>query len=174
MTVRLLSPRRAAELRARPWTYPEVGQSRGDLPVGYKTFRRTAVLPAGTSFDTAASDLLAWRVQRSAGLRVTASEARVEPGTVVELGIGPIVLAPCRVVYVIDEPARRGFAYGTLPGHAECGEEAFVLDRREDGAITFTVTAFSRPASLLAKLAGPLGGLVQNAMTARYLRTFDR
>ncbi|SDI36064.1 protein of unknown function [Actinokineospora alba] len=63
---------------------------------------------------------------------------------------------------------------GVRSGHAECGEEAFVLDRREDGAITFTVTAFSRPASLLAKLAGPLGGLVQNAMTARYLRAFDK
>lgn len=172
MTVRLLSPERASELRARPWTYPEVGQTKADLPAGYKTFRRTAVLPAGISLDAAAHDLLAWRVQRSAGLRVTASDARIEPGTVVELGVGPIVLAPCRVVYVIDEPARQGFAYGTLPGHAESGEEAFVLERHDDGTITFTVTAFSRPASFLAKVAGPLGGLVQNAMTTRYLRAF--
>ena len=34
--------------------------------------------------------------------------------------------APCRVVYVIDEPDIRGFAYGTLPGHPESGEERFV------------------------------------------------
>ncbi|SIP67631.1 hypothetical protein BN9982_740001 [Mycobacterium tuberculosis] len=31
--------------------------------------------------------------------------------------------APCRVVYVIDEPDVRGFGYGTLPGHPVSGEE---------------------------------------------------
>jgi uncharacterized protein (UPF0548 family) len=30
---------------------------------------------------------------------------------------------PCRVVYVVDEPRRAGFAYGTLPGHPEIGGE---------------------------------------------------
>ena len=30
-----------------------------------------------------------------------------------------LLRAPCRVVYVIDEPDVRGFAYGTLPGHPE-------------------------------------------------------
>lgn len=172
MTVRLLSPGRAAELRALPWTYPEVGRTKADLPAGYKTFRRTVLLPAGTSLDTAAGDLRTWRVQRSAGLRVTASETRIESGTVVELGVGPITLAPCRVVYVIDEPDRQGFAYGTLPGHPERGEEAFLLDRHDDATTTFTVVAFSRPASFLAKLAGPVGGLVQDVMTTRYLRAF--
>ena len=34
---------------------------------------------------------------------------------------------PCRVVYVVDEPDRRGFAYGTLPGHPESGEELFLV-----------------------------------------------
>jgi uncharacterized protein (UPF0548 family) len=47
---------------------------------------------------------------------------------------------------VIDEENRRGFAYGTPPGHPEQGEEAFVVALREDGQVTFTVTAFSRPA----------------------------
>jgi hypothetical protein len=54
--------------------------------------------------------------------------------------------APCRVVYVIDEPRRRGFAYGTLPGHPESGEEAFVLEQRDDGTIASNIIAFSRPA----------------------------
>ena len=60
------------------------------------------------------------------------------------------VSAPVRVVYVVDEPRRRGFAYGTLPGHPESGEEAFVVELQEDDEVTFTVTAFSRPASTLA------------------------
>ena len=112
-----------------------------------------------------------------AGLRVAASDDRVVPGAVVVLGIcfGPVMVrAPCRVVYVVDEPRRRGFAYGTLPGHAESGEEAFVLAQQEDGTTTFTITAFSRPASFLARCAGPLGRRVQDLVTARYLRAFDK
>ena len=86
-------------------------------------------------------------------------------------GVEPLAMrAPCRVVYVIDEPRRRGFAYGTLPGHPESGEEAFILDHRDDGTIAFNIIAFSRPASILAKLAGPIGRIVQDAMTRRYFR----
>jgi uncharacterized protein (UPF0548 family) len=49
---------------------------------------------------------------------------------VVILGIvvGPLRMrALCRVIYTITAPRRKGFAYGTLPGHPECGEEAFTI-----------------------------------------------
>jgi uncharacterized protein (UPF0548 family) len=74
-------------------------------------------------------------------------------------------------VYVIDEPNRKGFAYGTLPGHPESGEEAFVVERGDDGTVGLDVRAFSRPCSNLAKLAGPLGQLAQRRMTDRYVRS---
>jgi uncharacterized protein (UPF0548 family) len=32
----------------------------------------------------------------------------------------------------VDEPGRRGFAYGTLPGRPETGEEAFVVEKTND------------------------------------------
>jgi uncharacterized protein (UPF0548 family) len=87
-------------------------------------------------------------------------------------GAGPIrVHAPCRVVYVTDEPARRGFAYGTLPGHPETGEEAFLVSRTDDGTVTFTITGFSRPATPLARMTAPLGRAIQDRITTRYLRT---
>jgi Domain of unknown function (DUF1990) len=38
--------------------------------------------------------------------------------------------APCRVVCVVDEAgptSKFGFAYGTLPGHVESGEERFLI-----------------------------------------------
>jgi uncharacterized protein (UPF0548 family) len=60
-----------------------------------------------------------------------------------------------------------------LPGHPESGEEAFILQRHDDGTITFTITAFSRPAEMLATIAGPLGRRIQDAMTNRYLRAFS-
>jgi uncharacterized protein (UPF0548 family) len=84
------------------------------------------------------------------------------------------VKIPCRVLEVIDEPRRQGFAYGTLPGHPEAGEERFILEQLDDGHILFTITAYSRPASTLAKAAGPISRAAQSFMTQRYLRALDR
>lgn len=77
---------------------------------------------------------------------------------------------PARVVYVVDEPARRGFAYGTLPGHAERGEEAFLVERGDDGSVSLVIRAFSRPASFGWWLVAPALRIVQAVFTARYLR----
>ncbi|MBI5160997.1 MAG: DUF1990 domain-containing protein [Micrococcales bacterium] len=77
---------------------------------------------------------------------------------------------PCRVVYVVDEPQRRGFAYGTLPGHAARGEEAFLVDRRDDGSVWITIRAFSRPATPFWWLVDPILRVVQRVFTQRYLR----
>jgi uncharacterized protein (UPF0548 family) len=118
--------------------------------------------------------VLGWQVQLRAGVAVAASAPVVTPGAVVivGLGAGPVRLsAPCRVVYLVEEPRRLGFAYGTLPGHPESGEEAFIVEQHADDSVTFTITAFSRPATTLARLAGPVGRLVQARVTARYLRT---
>ena len=104
---------------------------------------------------------------------MTASWPTAEPGSVVLLGAGPPRLqikAPCRVVYVTSEPARRGFASGTLPGHPERGEEAFIIGQHADGTVTFTITAFSRPATALAKAAGPARRAIQRYVTTRYLQ----
>jgi uncharacterized protein (UPF0548 family) len=59
-------------------------------------------------------------------------------------------------LYVIDEPRRFGFAYGTLPDHVESGEERFLLELADDGAVYYDIIAFSRPRHFLAKLAYPL------------------
>jgi uncharacterized protein (UPF0548 family) len=125
-------------------------------------------------FADAARALLGWQMHLRSGLRVSTSSAMVEPDAVVMLGIGagPLRLnAPCRVVYILDEPLRQGFAYGTLPGHPESGEEAFVIELADDDNVSFAITAFSRPASALARLAGPLGRLTQRRITSRYLRS---
>jgi uncharacterized protein (UPF0548 family) len=163
----------ADRLRAADLTYAEAGATAGALPPGYHHLRRTAVIGSGAHAFSAAADALAcWQVHARAGLRVSASTAAAEPGSVLmlALGLGAIrICAPCRIVYVIDEPARRGFAYGTLPGHPERGEEAFIICQHQDATVTFTITAFSRPASLLAKAAGPVGQAVQRRITSRYL-----
>jgi uncharacterized protein (UPF0548 family) len=174
--VQRLAPARATALRGAPFTYDAVGATAGDLPAGYRPTHRRAVLER-RDFDGAVEDLMRWRVHEGVGLWVAASGPVGDSDTVVDMrfGLGPLALRiPCRVVYVVDEPDRAGFAYGTLPGHPEAGEELFLLSRLGDGRITFTITAFSRPATRLARLGGPVSRTVQTRVTDRYLRAVDR
>jgi uncharacterized protein (UPF0548 family) len=78
------------------------------------------------------------------------------------------VTAVGRVVYIIDEPGRYAFAYGTLSAHPERGEEAFAITR-EDGRVRFEIVAFSRPRHLLARIGAPLTRLLQVRATNGYL-----
>lgn len=176
--VSLLPDAEVARLRAAPFTYDAVGATLTLTggPDGWASLTRSRVL-ARRDFDGAAADVLAWQVQERAGLGVAASSRRVEPDAVVavRLGLGPLgVTAPCRVVAVVDEPERVGFVYGTLPGHPVRGEELFVVERQADGALRLTVAAFSRPATLATRVAGPLGRIGQRLQADRYLRALDR
>lgn len=69
-----------------------------------------------------------------------------------------------RIVYTLDEeePVRRaGFAYGTLPGHVERGEERFSVELLGDGSVWYDVLAFSRPRYWMTRLAYPLARRLQ-------------
>ena len=79
------------------------------------------------------------------------------------------MLAACRIVAVVDEPDRYGFAYGTLPAHPEEGEELFLVTRADDGTVRFEITVFSRPHDLLTRLGGPIARRVQQHASRRYL-----
>ena len=156
-------------------TYPEVGATRGgDLPAGYHHVRATATIGTGDAdFAAAADGVRTWRLHRGQGFRVAPADPPLAPGTEVVVDAplpgGVHVVAACRVVWVVDEPDRCGFAYGTLPVHPETGEEAFVVDRRPTGEVTVTVTAFSRARHWLARLGGPVARAQQRRATAGYV-----
>ena len=118
---------------------------------------------------------MSWQAQLRAGIGVSAAGVAAEGANVLlHVRIGPLRLtAPCRVVYVVDEPSRRGFAYGTLDGHPERGEEAFTIGLHGDGTVIFAITAFSRPATRLARAAGPVGRYAQDMITGRYLKSLS-
>jgi uncharacterized protein (UPF0548 family) len=73
-------------------------------------------------------------------------------------------LNACRIVYVVDEGVRvkrYGFAYGTLPEHAESGEEPFTVEWHEaDNTVWYDILAFSRH-QLLVRLGYPLARWLQ-------------
>ena len=167
------------QLADAPFTYSEVGATRqGALPAGYDHVDRGHVVGNGRgAFDRAAAAVFRWDAQRAAGLRVEASGPASTPGTVVLMTAGLRRLGldiPCRVVWVVDEPDRRGFGYGTLPGHPESGEESFVVSLRPDGEVVYELRAFSRLATRLARLGGPVSHRAQTLALDRYVTAIRR
>lgn len=161
------------DLRDAALTYAEVGASLSELPDGYRHLRVSRALGRGEdTFERAAQRLLTWQLHESAGIRVQVTDTTARVGAVCRLGIGvgPLRLwAPCRVVAVVDEPRAQGFAYGTLPGHPEQGEEFFLLERDADDRVILRLYAFSRPGTWWTAFARPLSEQVQEIVTARYL-----
>lgn len=169
---------RRDEPRPDRWTYPEVGATRGALPPGYRHLHLRGVVGHGEADLARAADVvLGWAMHRGAGVEVTTDADRAAPGVTlaVSIGVGPVrVRARSRVVYVIEEARRRGFAYGTLPGHPLSGEEVFRLQRCPDDAVRLTVDAFARPALWWSRLGWPLVVLGQLVLARRYVRAVRR
>jgi uncharacterized protein (UPF0548 family) len=166
------------DLEAEPFTYSPVGARGPDLPAGFHHLARSGVVGHGQAdFDAAVQAVLGWGAQRGSGVRVEPSSPVARPGTVLRLHLGPgplAVIAPARVVYVVDEPRRGGFAYGTLPGHPESGEESFLVELRAEDVVVFTVGSYSRPGTLLTRVAGPVNRAFQRFMAGRYLAAVRR
>ncbi|MGW4645841.1 DUF1990 family protein [Kitasatospora sp. NPDC004289] len=153
--------------RTTAFSYPEVGATRTPdrLPAGYRHLRHRVLIGYGReALEAAGETVTSWRMHRGMGTKVHAEAERTDPGVRASLGLGfgPLtVSAPAEVVWSVREPDRIGFAYGTLTGHPASGEESFVVEMGEDGAVRLTVTAFSRPDRWYTRLGGPLLGLLQ-------------
>ncbi|NYF17842.1 uncharacterized protein (UPF0548 family) [Microbacterium sp. AK009] len=158
-------------------TYDEVGGTAGDLPSGYHHTRMERVVGHGRAdFERAADLLFAGEVQRRAGAEVRMSKDPLREGTRVDMRVrlGPLVFRiPCLVVWAERTPDACGFAYGTLPGHPEEGEERFELRLSPSGEVVFAIVAFSRPGRWFTRIGGPAARRFQAWMTRRYLAALD-
>jgi uncharacterized protein (UPF0548 family) len=140
-------------------------------PARARRLHRSTELGDPAAFENCAAGLLDWSLHRRAGLRVCA-DGPARNGITVVLGLRTgflWVLAPCRVVALIEEPDRIGFDYATLPGHPERGVERFVV-RRDAGGVRLEVTARSAPAFWGSRLVPAAARAVQRLITERYLR----
>jgi uncharacterized protein (UPF0548 family) len=145
------------------FTYPNVGSTRTNAPppVGYVVDHTRSLLGQGSAtFERAHAALEGWRQFQLGWLEAFPTDTHLRAGeTVIVLArvLGLWWTNAARIVYTIDEPggpvARFGFAYGTLPGHVESGEERFLVewDRATD-QVSFDILAFSRPRHLLTRI----------------------
>ncbi len=145
------------------FSYLEVGYSRHTPSGDYVVDHNRICLGEGEAcFDAARDAIHAWRMFPAGWVKLCWPTAPIVPGTNVAVLArwGPLWwLNACRIVYVIDEqtlPRRFGFAYGTLPAHAERGEERFCVEMAADGTVWYDLLAFSRPNQLLTRLGHPL------------------
>lgn len=160
--------------RQAPVSYEEVGATRSaPFPAGYRLDRYELELGSEEGrFERAVDALRRWQGHTGAGVRVFPDGAMVErDGTVLFVlrALGLWAIAPCRVVYVIDESDRFSFGYGTLPGHPEQGEVAMTVSRRAAGEVVARIDSFSRTVDVLARAASPATRVVQKRVTYRYL-----
>ncbi|MET9910642.1 DUF1990 domain-containing protein [Streptomyces sp. NPDC006476] len=152
------------------FTYQDVGATRraGFCPPGFHSLHVRSRIGEGEKvFRRAADAVLTWEMHRELGVGIDTAAERAAPDVDVTVTLAGVIKAPCRVVYTVEEPRRAGWAYGTLAGHPECGEESFLVERTGDGTVWLTVTAFSRPAKWYAKAGGPATRGLQNAYARR-------
>ena len=77
---------------------------------------------------------------------------------------------PVLVVYLVDEPERIGFAYGTTGDAPESGEESFILEHREDDSVWLTIRSVLEPNGGLRRLFAPAVRKRRRELTTRELR----
>lgn len=156
-----------------PFSYAEVGATRGEAPLGYDLDHNRIALGKGPGvFEAATAAVRRWQMFPSPWTEIQPSDTPIRPGAVVAMlarVFGLWWLNACRIVYVLDEagpPRRFGFAYGTLPGHVEQGEERFLIEWTADDTVWYDLRAFSRPRHWLVRLGYPLARRLQRRFVA--------
>jgi uncharacterized protein (UPF0548 family) len=157
-----------------PFTYTEIGATRSNEgpPLGYReVLVRRRVGSGRALFERAAADVMAYRMQKGTGILLEAGTPTAEPGTVLTFRLLGVT-QPTRIAYVLDEPDRRGFAVGTLPGSPEIGEELFAVEYDPaDDSVYGLIKSFSRPATWWVRLAGPAHRALQRKYGRKYIDT---
>lgn len=163
-------------LRHLEVTYAHVGSTLGGEPPGRRHESSLRIGRGPEAFAAARGALRSWVPQRSLGASVRPHGVRPDLGETALLGFGPGgrgLLVPTRVVAVVDEPRRYAYAYGTLPGHPEVGEEVFLVEHGVDDEVVMTIRIDALPAPALRPVA-PVVRVLQRAALERYLRAVRR
>ena len=141
------------------FTYSAVGATENQPPAGHVVDHTHMKLGDGEAvFKAATAGVRRWEQFRLGWLSASPGDTPIEPGqcvAVVARALGVWCLNAAKIVYVVEEPRRFGFAYGTLPGHVESGEERFLVELADDDSVWYDIRAFSRPNHFLTRLGYP-------------------
>ncbi|MFN0037164.1 MAG: DUF1990 family protein [Saprospiraceae bacterium] len=152
--------------RTLPHSYTEVGSTQKETPVlGFDNDFNFIELGRGEAVWEAAKEAIRqWKMFPGGWACIWPEATPIRAGGVVAMQanvMGVWWLNSCRIVYIVDVQDRFGFAYGTLPGHAECGEELFMVEKTADGGVRYVLKAFSRPRVWIARLGYPIARAYQ-------------
>ncbi len=152
--------------RPKAFTYSAVGATAHQNHLaGYDNDYQYVVIGKGSAdFEKARHGIRAWVHFPSAWTAIMPTNAPIKEGTVVAMFFRLFGLwwcNSCRIVYAFDEPMRYGFAYGTLPGHIESGEEVFWVEMDKEGYVGYGIKAFSKPKNWLVRLGYPFARMLQ-------------
>ncbi len=143
-----------------PFSYAPVGMTRDEaVPAGWtEDAYRTVLGPGRDAFDRGKSLIRRWTMFAMPWIELHAPDAPIAAGTTVGVlahSAGLWCVNAARIAYVVDEKDRFGFAYGTLPGHVEAGEELFLVEHTPEDLVAYSIRALSKPRAPLARLAKP-------------------
>lgn len=164
------------ELNYAPVGSTQIADARWDAaPSGYRSYEQTVLVGHGPELWSAASSaVMRWEVKTRSGFTIAAEpgeDLRVLEGQDRTLiaSLWPLDLRePVRVVAVVDEPDRCGFAYGAREGHPVSGEEASILHRSPDDDVWLTLRSLTRSPGGRWRLAFPAVLLAQRCYRRRY------
>ena len=129
-------------------------------------------------FERAKGALTRWEMFNLYWIRIYSPDTRPKIGSSVAIlirALGIWALNAARIVYVIDESGeidKFGFACGTLPDHAESGEERFTVEwNHEDDTVWYDLTSFSRLNQWPSRLGFPYIRALQKKFGRESLQT---
>lgn len=164
------------------FTYSAIGATRADPPNGYVVDHTRGKIGTGkTAFLRAGEALRHWKQLDLGWISSSPPLAPIEVGQTVSVlarVCGLWSLNACRIVYVTQQENPWpcfGYAYGTLPDHAESGEERFLVEWTPvDDVVYYDILAFSRPQSALTRLGFPLARRFQKRFARDSLQAMRR
>lgn len=165
-----------------PFSYAEVGGTRSQPPSGYIIDHNRKRLGEGIDgFERAVAAIKNWKQFDLGWVSAVPKNAPIEMGSVVAImtkHFGFWSLNACRIVYLINDehPVKRfGFAYGTLTGHVETGEERFTIEwHPASNEVWYDILAFSRPQNVFVKLGFPIARMLQKRFARDSLAAMGR
>lgn len=144
------------------FSYSEVGATATTPPADYVIDHTRIQLGEGEAvYRNARQALQQWRHFALGWVEAWPADTPIRAGETVAVMIrafGLWWLNSARIAYDVDESSesltRFGFAYGTLPGHVEAGEERFLIEwNHADDSVWYDILAFSRPRHILTRIA---------------------